>query len=171
MIGILPARIRMLHTKQIDTKKTSGYLEQLDRSDDISFRGAVIKALGDEVIFHTPKPESTYYVIYRDKKDLLLVRTTPLPRQSMAISFCKIFDREQKGKHEAHLWLKNALEEKIIPNCINREIITVKARAVTDSGRKVLESLSKLKINGARKMSFNNSFFELTCTFFAGAGL
>lgn len=121
----------MLRTDQINDAEASKWFKWLN--EEASFRNDAIDAFREEMgsSDYKPLPNCTYYVVYEDSKALLLIRTSLQNSIQIAISFARLFNKVSAPKSiEAHIWLKNALEEKIVPKCLRENIELIMAKAV-----------------------------------------
>ena len=140
----------MLHTIRIDDIEIlTKWFKWLAGHPNYDFKMSARKAFGDEMDTCKPKDERTYYIVCSDNKGLSLVRTTPpFSNNSIGISFSRIFDKTPEQREtEAHLWLKNALDEKIYPACREKGISLILIKPITCGGKRVCEELYKLPHN------------------------
>lgn len=91
---------------------------------------------------------------------LLLTRAIYGP-EWFNIAFIQLVKEEERLKKEAHLWLKNALEESVIAKAFAKQNNYITAMALDKLGEKTLLALGAFKINGV-------SGFEKT---YSGAGV
>lgn len=139
---------KMLNTRLLtDKAEIYKWLEWIDKAS--TFRDLALWAFGEEIENNQYKPLSngTYYIVVDYTKPLLLIKTTPLG-SALGLSFSRIFNKvpQEKRGIEAHLWLKNALEEKVIQECFDKGFNIIQAAAFTDKGKEVCHKLSRLKI-------------------------
>jgi hypothetical protein len=137
----------MLHTKQIDAEEASGLFEWLDKKAD--FRDYALDVFRSEMNPpYVALPGCTYYLVSDNGKGLFLIKAVP-KADFLDISFSRVFNKTEKQKKEkgweAHTWLKNALEEAIIPRCRNEKIDTITA-ACPHKGEMLFASLEELEI-------------------------
>lgn len=141
----------MLHTKKINEAESIKWFKWLN--EEATFRDSALVAFREEMEPpYKPLKGCFYYVVYNDEKDLLIVRTTPDESKAKAISFARIFERTSKNELQAHLWLKNALEEQIIPACEKEKVFFIIAKAKTTKGESVFARLADLPIKGIVKI-------------------
>ena len=141
----------MIHTKQIGDGEASKWFEWLDKKAD--FRDYAIDVFLKEMtppyaISGSVLAHPVYYLVSDGNKSLLLIRAA-LKADALDISFSRVFNKTEKQKKEkqmeAHIWLKNALEEALIPRCRNERIEAVTA-AVPRKGELLFAYLEDLKI-------------------------
>lgn len=137
----------MIHTKQIGAAEASRWFEWLDNKAD--FRDYALDVFSKEMTPPYIVPlRSAYYLVYEEKKNLLLIKAVS-KADTLDISFARVFNKTERQKMErgmeAHAWLKNALEEALIPRCRNEKIEAITA-TVPRKGELLFAYLQDMKI-------------------------
>lgn len=143
-----------MHTRLIDDTEASKWFEWLATKSDLDCRDGITVAFRNEIIPpYKPAEGSLYFVTYDNEanKELLLTKVTRIG-SSYGISFARLFNKSSARKIEAHLWLKNALEEKIIPMCLSEESDNIQAYGMAGKGEKVLCRLKDLSIKNVKSI-------------------
>lgn len=117
------------------------------------FREYVLEAFRDEMSPpYNPKQETmlekyAYYAVYEEDKALLLIRATIFGnKSSIDISFSRIFKRDANDlEPKAHLWLVNALNQKIINLCDYENIKLILAKC-NEKSKKVFYNLKDFHV-------------------------
>lgn len=137
----------MIHTRRIGAEEASRWFRWLDTKSD--FRDYAIDVFLTEMTPpYTVPLRSVYYLVYEEKKNLLLIKAVS-KADSLDISFSRVFNKTERQKAdrcmEAHIWLKNALEEALIPRCRNEKLAVITA-AVPRKGELLFAYLEAMKI-------------------------
>ncbi|MBI5887772.1 MAG: hypothetical protein HZB82_03560 [Deltaproteobacteria bacterium] len=139
----------MIHTKQIGAQEASRWFEWLDNMAD--FRDYALDVFSKEMTppYAVYGPwRSAYYLVCDNGKGLLLVKAVT-KADALDISFSRVFNKTDRQKMErgmeAHAWLKNALEEALIPRCRNEKIEAITA-TVPRKGELLFAYLEDMKI-------------------------
>ncbi len=143
------------HTDLItDQEILRGWFKWLNEKTCPKFREYALEAFRDEMSPpYNPKQETmlekyAYYAVYEEDKALLLIRATFGNKSSICISFSRIFKRDANNKEpKAHLWLINALNQKIINLCDCENIKLILAKC-NEKSKNVFCNLRDLHLRG-----------------------
>lgn len=149
----------MYHTEPIDDQTTlSKWFEWLDKHRDKKFRENALEAFRQEMVLpYNPQIGCTYYAVYDDEQELILIKTTLFINTnppSIAISFSRIFYKIiTDTEHKVPMWLVNALNDKIFDVCDREGIKLITARIKTTGGLRVFKDLRNMLItSGIRRV-------------------
>lgn len=165
------------HTNLItDQEILRGWFKWLNEETCPEFREYALEAFRDEMSCpYNPKQDTQlekylYYAVYEEDKALLLIRATVFGfgnKSSICISFSRIFKRDTNDKKpNAHLWIINALNQKIINLCYSENIDLILAKC-NEKSKKVFCNLRDLHLRGpisrVKDIKISNGYWTNVC--------
>ncbi|OGQ51085.1 MAG: hypothetical protein A3J24_13115 [Deltaproteobacteria bacterium RIFCSPLOWO2_02_FULL_53_8] len=155
-ISILRIRHLMITTTEIKNAELAarfdGYVTQYIQRQVAGSSYVITEGLGqsDETDYKTEffLTHEVDHIGSADVENRLLLTRAVYGPERFNIAFIQLVKDEERLRKEAHLWLKNALEEIVIAKALVKQNTYITAIALDKLGEKTLLALGAFKVNG-----------------------